>query len=163
MRKHNKIIAAIAGASAAVVLSGVAYAYWTSTGNGTGSASTKTPSAAQLEVASYTAPSDMAPGVAAGAITVTVHNTDTSNTMAQQVIVTISSVDKAVGAPAGDCTASDYTLTGGTMTVGAADLAPNGSAGDATTFSGASLGFNNTGSNQDGCKGATVNLNFALS
>lgn len=167
MRKHSKkLIAAVAGTAAAVALSGVAYAYWTSTGSGTGTASTKTPAGLQLEVASHTAPSNMAPGVAPGAITVTVHNKDSNNTKAQQVIVTINSVTKAVGAPAGSCTAADYTLAGGTMTTGAADLtaddsAPGGT--DQTTFSGATLGFNNTASNQDGCKGATVNLDFALS
>jgi hypothetical protein len=146
--------------------SGVAFAYWSSSGSGTGSSSTKTPAASQLEVASYTSPSNMAPGVAAGAITVTVHNKDASSTNASHVVVSISSVDKATGAPAGSCSASDYTLTGADMTTGAADLAPDDSAAggaDQTTFSGASLGFNNTAGNQDGCKGATVNLLFTLS
>lgn len=157
----------VAGVGAAVLsTSGVAFAYWSSSGSGTGTASTKTPSTSQLEVASYTSPSNMAPGVDAAAITVTVHNKDASSTNASHVIVTIDSITKAVGAPAGDCTADDYTLTAADMTTGAADLAPdNGAAGgaDQTTFSGASLGFNNTTSNQDGCKGATVHLGFALS
>ena len=157
----------VAGVGAAVLsTSGVAFAYWSSSGSGTGTASTKAPAASQLEVASYTSPSNMAPGVDAAAVTVTVHNKDASSTHAAQVVVTIDSVEKASGAPAGACTADDYTLTGATMTTGAADLAPdNAAAGgaDQTTFSGASLGFNNTPSNQDGCKGAIVHLGFALS
>ena len=66
---------------------------------------------------------------------------------------------KAGGAPAGLCTAADYTLSTPTMTNGAGDLAQNATA----TFTGATLGFNNTASNQDGCKGATVNLSYAVS
>ena len=167
MRTLSKKQKALVGGVAVAVLgtSGVAFAYWTSTGSGTGTANTKTPTGLQLEVASYTSPTNMAPGVAADAITVTVHNKDSNNTKAQQVVVSITSVDKAVGAPAGPCVAGDYSLTGATMTVGAADLTPDDAAAggtDQTTFSGASLGFNNTGSNQDGCKGATVNLLFTL-
>jgi hypothetical protein len=167
MRKHsNKLIAAVAGTAAAVALSGVAYAYWTSTGSGTGSASTKAPSGLQLEVASHTAPSNMAPGVAAGAITVTVHNKDSNNTKAQQVIVTFGTITGPNIDATHPCTSADYTLSGATMTTGAADLtADDALAGgtDQTTFSGATLGFANSASNQDGCKGATVNLSFALS
>lgn len=161
MRKLSKKSKAIVAIAAVIGLasSGAAYAYWTSTGSGSGSASTATPPASSLDVASSTAPTGMAPGVAASPITVTVRNTGTSNVMAQQVIASISSVVKAVGAPSGACVATDYTLSGATMTVGAADLAPAGT----TIFTGATLGFNNTAANQDGCKGATVNLAFALS
>jgi hypothetical protein len=146
--------------------SGVAFAYWSSSGSGNGTASTKTPAVSQLEVASYTSPSNMAPGVAAGAITVTVHNKDASSTNASHVVVSIVDVTRAADA-VGACSASDYSLTNPDMTTGAANLAPDdsvaGSGADQATFSGASLGFNNTASNQDGCKGATVNLLFTLS
>jgi hypothetical protein len=36
-------------------------------------------------------------------------------------------------------------------------------AGASTSFSGATIQFNNKASNQDGCKGATVNLAYAAS
>ena len=159
----QKLLVAAVGAGV-LSTSGVAYAYWSSTGNGTGTASTRSPSASQLEVASYTSPSNMAPGVAAGAITVKVHNKDASSTYSSKVVVTIASVTKAEGA-VGSCSADDYTLSDAEMTDGAADLAPSSadSTADETTYTGASLGFNNTAANQDGCKGATVNLNFALS
>ena len=156
MRKSSKIIIAIGTSGVVVASAGAAYAYWTTTGSGVGSATTRTPAATQLSVSAFSAPTGMAPGIAAAPITVTVKNNDTSNNKAQQVIVTISSVTGG----AGSCSAADYTLSGGTMTTGAADLAPNGT----TTFSGATLGFFNDPANaQDGCKGATVNLAFALS
>jgi hypothetical protein len=73
--------------------------------------------------------------------------------------VSISSVDKAVDAPAGTCDPSDYTLANPVMSIGTAgvDIA----AGAFENFTGATLKFNNKASNQDGCKGATVNLAYA--
>lgn len=157
MNKVSKRILAVGLPLVVVAASGAAYAYWTSNGTGTGTATTGTTLA--LTVAGATAPTDLAPGVAAGPVTVTVTNPGSSSVKVSQVVASIASVSKAAGAPAGGCTASDYTLSGATMTTGAAELAP----GASTTFSGASLGFNNTGSNQDGCKGATVNLSYTAS
>jgi hypothetical protein len=64
-----------------------------------------------------------------------------------------------VGAPSGSCGTGDYTLTGATMTVGAE--VPSGSAKGAWT--GATIAFNDTGSLQDACKGATVAITYTIS
>ena len=73
--------------------------------------------------------------------------------------VAITSVDKATGAVAGTCDATDYTLTGAVMTVD--QDVPAG--GGTQAFSGATLGFNNKpDTNQDACKGATVNLTYTV-
>jgi hypothetical protein len=69
------------------------------------------------------------------------------------VVVSIFAVEKAAGASAGPCDASDYLIVAPRMPVGQA-LA----GGASTTFSGASIGFANRASNQDGCQGATVTL-----
>ena len=47
------------------VIGGVAYAYWSTTGTGTGTATTGTSSS--VEVTQVSAPTDLAPGVAARA------------------------------------------------------------------------------------------------
>ncbi|GAA4710694.1 hypothetical protein GCM10025782_03410 [Pedococcus ginsenosidimutans] len=151
----------IAASATALVLIGsgtAAFAYWSSTGMGSGTASTST-GAPNLTVTQASAPSGMAPGIDATAITATVTNNADSKAMVSQVVVSIASVTKALDAPAGTCDASDYTLSNPIMTVGAAELAKGGS----TTFSGATLGFNNTAANQDGCKGATVHLAYDAS
>ncbi len=67
---------------------------------------------------------------------------------------------KAAGAVAGTCDATDYTLANAAMTVGAQVPAGTG----VGAWTGATIQFNNKGgSNQDQCKGATVNLAYAIS
>lgn len=151
----KKSTALIAGAALiGVIGSGAAYAYWSTSGSGTGSATTSA-GAASLVVTQASAPTNMAPGVAAGPITVTVQNSAANSAYVAQVVVSIASVTGG----AGSCSAADYDLTGATMTDVAGDLATTASA----TFSGATLGFHNSLANQDGCKGATVHLAYAVS
>jgi hypothetical protein len=147
-------------AAGAVVMTalggGVAFAYWSTTGSGTGTGSTSS-GASSLTVTQTTAPTDLAPGVAAEPISGTVKNTATNNAYVSTVTVSIASVAKAAGAAAGTCDATDYTLSNPAMTVNT-DLTP----GQTITFTGATLGFNDkTTSNQDACKGATVNLAYS--
>lgn len=99
----------------------------------------------------------MAPGVAAQTLSGTFLNTNAGPVYVTSVTASISSVVKAEGAPAGTCTAADYTLSGAVMAVNAEALA-----NDTSTWSGATIAFNNTGANQDACKGATVNLAYAI-
>jgi hypothetical protein len=75
------------------------------------------------------------------------------------VTVSISSVTKAGGAPAGTCDATDYTLANAAMTVNADVPAGNGTG----SWTGATIQFNNKpATNQDACKGATVNLAYTV-
>jgi hypothetical protein len=74
------------------------------------------------------------------------------------VTVSIDSVTKASGAPAGTCDATDFTLANATMTVDA-EIAAGTAQG---SFTGATIQFNNKTTNQDACKGATVNLSYAI-
>jgi hypothetical protein len=68
-------------------------------------------------------------------------------------------VTKAVGAPAGTCDDTDYTLANAVVTVNAEVLAD-----DSSTWTGPTIKFNNKPStNQDPCKGATVNLAYTIS
>ena len=158
MRKPSKLTSLVLGGAIVVGSGGAAYAFWTSSGSGTGSAATSD-GAAALTVTQTAGPRNLAPNRPAEGISVSVRNDAENNAYVTQVVASIASVTKADGAPAGTCDASDYTLTGATMTNGAGDLAKGASA----SFSGAQLAFNNKTTNQDACKGATVNLAYAVS
>jgi hypothetical protein len=113
-----------------------------------------------LTVNQTAAPTNLGPGVTAGAITATVTNGGSSLVQVNQVVVSIQSVTKAVGV-SGTCDATDYTLSSATMTNGAGEVAGSATSG---SFSGATLAFNDKPStNQDACKGATVNLHYVAS
>ena len=152
--KTKKFIIGGAAVTAVAVGAGVAYAYWTTTGTGSGTASTSA-GASNLTITQTSDSSGLAPGVAAQTITGTVKNNASNSAYVTSVTVSIASVTKAAGAT-GTCDATDYTLTGATMPV-TTDVAPGASA----PFTGATLAFNNKATNQDGCKGATVNLSYA--
>ena len=159
---NSKIaVAGLAAGTAAVLASGVAYAYWTSSGSADGSSSTTNPSSAVIVVAQTVGASNLAPGAAAETLHGTVTNPASSanNFYVTQVVASIKSVTKAQGAANGTCDATDYTLSNATMTVGS-DLAPGASA----NFSGATLAFNDKlNASQDQCKGATVTITYTAS
>lgn len=136
------------------MMGGAAFAYWSTAGSGTGSAATSA-GAASLVVSQTSTISNMYPGDSAQIISGTVKNTAANSAYVAQVVASIASVTPAAGA-AGGCDASDYTLSSPTMTIGK-DIA----AGATVPFTGATIQFNNKASNQDGCKGATVNLAYA--
>jgi len=88
-------------------------------------------------------------------ITGRVLNRADDDTYVVAVDVSISSVVKAPGAASGTCDSSDYIMLNPRMPIGQA-LGPFAS----VDFSGASIGFKDAATNQDACKGATVNLLF---
>jgi hypothetical protein len=149
---NKKAVALGLVAGLALGVTGVAVAYWSSTGSGSGTASTGSADNA-LSIVQTAAPTGMAPGIAATTISGTItNNSATQNAYVDSVTVSIASVDSI-----GTCDASDYTLSFPVMSV-TTDLAP----GASTSFSGATLGFNDKPTtNQDGCQGATVHLSYA--
>jgi hypothetical protein len=157
MRKFTKKTVAVA-ATATILLSGagVAFAYWTAGGSGTGEAATGTNVA--ISAVQTSTVTDMAPGDAAQSLNGTFLNTNDGPVYVSTVTASISSVTKAVGAVAGTCDATDYTLASAIMTINAEALAD-----DTSTWTGATIKFNNKVTNQDQCKDATVNLAYAIS
>ena len=138
---------------------GTAVSYWTGLGAGTDSADTSS-AVTNLEVNQTSAVTELQPGGSPQALSGNFDNPNTGPVYVTTVTVSIASVDKAVGAPAGTCDATDYTLANATMTVGT--QVPSGMGVGA--WGGASIAFNNKPStNQDACKGATVNLAYAVS
>jgi len=149
----------VLGVIAAVVVAGAAIAYWTAGGSGSGTASTSngTGSLTVNQTGSLTA---MYPGDSPQTLSGDFDNPTGNLVHVATVSVSISSVTKAVGAPAGTCDASDYSLTGSPMTVNAE--VPAGVAQGSWT--GATIQFNDKSAvNQDACKGATVNLSYTAS
>lgn len=154
MSKKNKIVAVCAAAVLTSVGGGVAYAYWTTTGSGDGTGATGTNAA--ITVVQTSTVTDMQPGAAAQALSGNFDNGNTGPVYVTDVVASIDSVTKAPDA-VGACDATDYTLSGATMAVGA--QVPSGTG--VGSWSGATIAFNNKAAdNQDGCKGATVNFTY---
>lgn len=101
----------------------------------------------------------MYPGDSAQTLSGNFNNPNPGLAYVGTVTASISSVTKAAGAPAGTCDATDFTLANAAMTVNAE--VPTGNAKG--SWSGATIKFNNKATNQDACKGATVNLAYAIS
>lgn len=149
-------VAAVAGGL--VLIGSAAFAYWTQSGTGTGSASTGTTAA--ITVNQTTTINGLAPGVAPLTLSGDFTNPNTATVHVATVAVTVTSVTKAAGAPAGPCTAADYEILGSPMTVNA-DVVSGTHVG---SWTGATIAFkNDPAASQDGCKGATVTLGYTSS
>lgn len=158
MRKLSKKTLAVATTVVLLSGGGAAFAYWTAGGTGTGTAVTGTNVA--ISAVQTTVVTGLVPGAAAVTVSGNFTNTNTSPVYVATVTASIASVVKAGGAPAGTCDATDYTLLTPAMTVGA-QVAAGTAQG---TWTGATIAFNNKpAANQDGCKGATVNLAYSIS
>ena len=153
LSKSTKIVATVAAAAAVIAGSGAAYAYWTTTGTGSGTV-TATTNVAITAVQTGTI-TNLAPGVAPQTLSGTFTNTN-------PYLVRVATVTAALGTPtggSGGCLASDFTLTGATMTVNAE--IPTGTSQGAWT--GATIQFNDlAGVSQDRCKGASVPITYTI-
>ncbi|MCU1517519.1 MAG: hypothetical protein JWQ75_2240 [Pseudarthrobacter sp.] len=155
MSKKNKIVAVAAAAVLTSVGGGVAFAFWTTTGSGNGSAATG--SNTSIDVVQTSVVGGLEPAGAAQTLSGNFNNPNSSPVYVTDVVASITSVTQAPDA-VGTCGASDFTLANETMLVGA----EVGSGDGVGSWSGATLAFNNKAdTNQDGCKGATVNLSYA--
>jgi hypothetical protein len=152
LTKKSKMIFASA-AIVGIVSSGVAYAYWTNSGTGTGTAATGTNVPITLtQTSTVTA---MAPGIAAQALSGTFNNTNAGPVFVKTVVATVTATDKT------GCTAADYTIAGTSVVQGAtAGLGAQVPVGTAGTWSGLTIAFNSTASNQDACKTAVVTVGY---
>lgn len=139
-----------AGTTVAVIATGgIAFAYWTSTGTGNGTATTGTSSAWNVTVDS-TDLQDLTPGGATETVTFHVKNDNTGVQNLQNTVASVVSTSNA------GCTAADFAV--GTTSIAYGDVAAG-----ATVDGTFTLQMINTASNQDACKGVTVNLAVAAS
>lgn len=158
MLKSSKRRSVLFALAAVLVLSAGATAYWTAGGAGTGTATTEDTAQSALIVVQGTTLADMYPGDSAQTISGTFTNPNPGPIFIGTVTASIASVHKPAGTVAVGCSAADFTL-GGTITSSATEAA----VADNTTWTGATIRFNNTAANQDACKGATVNLAYTIS
>ncbi len=151
---RRKVTAIIVSTAALLAIGGGAYAYWTLSGSGTGSATTGTVSGS-ITVNQTSVITDLRPGGSPQTLSGDFDNSDSSPVYVTSVTV---SIDSVVTSPVGgSCDATDYTLAGATMAVGAE--IPSGT--NQGSWSGATIAFDNkAGVNQDDCQGATVNLAY---
>jgi hypothetical protein len=158
MLKFTKRRALVLGAVATLVVAGAAIAYWTAGGSGTGSGSAAAGTSG-LTANQSTTLNPMYPGDSAQTISGNFDNSNSGPVYVGSVTVSISGVTKALGAVAGTCDATDFTLANGAMTVNAEVPAGNSKG----SFTGATIKFNDKATNQDACKGASVALSYAIS
>ena len=154
LTKHRSVALGIV---LALTVAAGAVAYWSAGGSGTGSGSAAG-AQSPLTANQTTTLTAMYPGDSAQTISGDFNNPNPGLIRVDTVTASISGVTKATGAPAGACSAADFTLSNATMTVNAEVPSGNGKG----SFTGATIQFNNTASNQDGCKGATVKLAYAI-
>ena len=157
MFKINRRRGLVLGVIASLAIGGAALAYWTAGGSGTGSGGAAGSQSA-LTANQTTTLSAMYPGDSAQTISGNFDNPNSGPIHVSTVTVSIASVTKATGAPVGTCDASDFTLANATMTVNAEIPVGTGKG----AFTGATIKFNDKATNQDACKGATVNLAYAI-
>jgi hypothetical protein len=154
-KKGIAVIATVAALAAAVG----GYAYWTASGNGTGTAATGV--SAGITVNQTSVITNMHPGDVAQTLTGNFTNAAGQPEYVNTVTASIASVTKAVGAPAGTCDATDYTLANPIATVNAE--VPVGSPETTVTWTGPTIKFNDKPAvKQDACQGATVNLAYVI-
>jgi len=149
----RKTVAVAAGTAVLLSGAGVAFAYWTNTGSGTGSATTGNNVA--ITVLQTASSAVLVPGGPPSTLSGTFTNTNASTVFVNTVTATLASVTGGGTTPL-QCTIADYQLDTPTITIGA-----QAAVDDSTTWSGIKVSMVNSGTNQDKCKGATINLSYA--
>jgi hypothetical protein len=146
----------LVGMVAAVAVAAVAYGFFSTTGTGSGTAATASAPSTITVNQTGGAITGLYPGGSAKSLSGNFTNNGTGAVHIASVSATISSVDKAVGAPAGTCDTSNYSITGSPATVNSS--IPTGT--NVGSWSGLSVQMNETNVNQDACQGATVHISY---
>jgi hypothetical protein len=146
----------LAGVALSFAIAGIAFAFWTGGGSGTGTGAAAN-GVNDLTAKQTTVLSAMYPGDSAQTISGKFDNPNSGPVYVSSVTVSIDSVTSG-GSTAVGCDATDFTLANTTMNVNA--QVPSGTG--VGSFTGATIKFNNKPSNQDACKGVTVNLAYSI-
>jgi hypothetical protein len=145
----KKLVSAIAGGIAVVLVAGTAYALWTASGTGTGKAKALT--AQTITVTGATGAADLYPGFTGGDVYFTMNNTNPYPvTFTSMTPGTITSSDPT------NCPSTNLSVnsaTGLTLSVPASSTSPTVSVADVATLQSAA---------PDGCQGVTFTINLTL-
>jgi hypothetical protein len=153
VEKHSKkrrVLPVAIALVAVIAVSGVAYAWWSSSGNGTGSAGVGTSQA--LTVSQSGSVTGLVPNGVDHDVTVHVVNPATFSQSLNAVAISVH----AATLPSG-CEAAWFTVTNPTITPPVVITA-----GNFTDLVG-QIRMTESGTNQDACQGATIDLVFAVS
>jgi hypothetical protein len=167
--KKRRLIPVALAILVLVVGSGVAYAFWTAGGTGTGAANAAP--GVTVTVNQTTVLNPMYPGLAAQTIGGDFTNATGAPVLVTSITATISSVILADGTTVGTaatCSAADFTLAptaavGAQIPIGDHVGAWGNTVLPAPGVVTMTIMFNNTASNQDACKNATVHLSYLAS
>ncbi len=153
MNRATKRSAAVAVAALLALggTSGLAWSYFSTNGTGSGAAATSA-GVTGMVITQTTTLTELFPGATAQPVTVTIQNTSAQSAFVQSLTPSIKSVTPATGLT---CDASNYSFVPNTTAV-ATDIA----AGATVTYVAGSLSFVNKATNQDGCKGASLVLEY---
>jgi hypothetical protein len=147
----NKKLAAIAITATVALTTTAAFAFWSSSGSGDGTATAG--SASSVTVNQTSIVSAMGPGVDAQTLSGTF--TVAKPSYVGQVSASVTGTTHLVGgvqvANAG-CTSADFTVVNPTAT--------NAEISTGSTWSGGSIVFKDSASNQDACQGATALIHY---
>lgn len=139
-----------------ILVGGLAFAYWTSSGSGTGSGTTGTSTEFTVAGGAVTGP-DLTPGGPSQSVAFTVTNPGSGSQDLTSVTAIVADGNGApwVSDPVG-CTAADYTV--GTPVITYDQIPAGGSISGTVT-----LTMNDLTTNQDACKDLPVPLYFTAS
>jgi hypothetical protein len=159
MNKFTKKALAVTTAVALLAGGGAAYGFWTADGAGSGTAATGSTVALTVQQAEPTA--QLVPG---GSVELqgTITNPNKFEVVANDMTVAIDSVTPAAGMT---CAASNYSVmkTAFWITSASIDgLKATAPQTNSVQWMGVTLSMVNADVNQDGCKGATVNLKYTV-
>jgi hypothetical protein len=144
-------LVAVAAAGGTLAMSGVAYAYWTTTGAGTGSATAGTSAVGdKIELTQVGTLTGFYPGSTPQSVMVKAHNPAAFSQKVGNVTVTVAAV--------GQCAADNWTVSDSGDSFGTL------AAGDTSAAEGqavATIQLRESGANQDACKGVSPTLTFA--
>lgn len=151
----KKVAAALGAGIVAVAASGVAYAYYTSTASGTGSAGAKSNTVITLSGITV---SGLAPGLTKTVPFSFTNTTGSGNQNFGTASVVVNTIHPASGKTCStgtfDLSTTDSSVAVGTVNEGASFTASSSQAPTIT--------MGETGSSQDGCQGATVDLTVSV-
>ena len=151
-RMLNRKSAAIVGVLVLFAAAG-AYAYFTQTGTGDGTAATG--SGTGVVVIQTSTVTELTPGSAAQPLSGNFNNPNPGTVRVVSVTASLQSVTGgAGGTPA--CTIADYQINNPTAAVNLTIAAGNG----VGSWSGPTIQMLDPNTNQDACKGATVNVQY---
>lgn len=163
IHKNKKVIALVVGIAVAASMAVGAYAWFTSTGTGSGTATVGTSTIWAVATQAATG-GPLTPGGTTDSIVYTITNNSTGYQKLANVAISVANSNGSAWTAVAGCSKSDFSIdsaSAGTTyndTALAGDIAPG-----ATVTGSINLAMVDSGTNQDGCKNATVPLYLSAS